>query len=79
MILNLAIWFAIHTVFREVAPVRTLGLSFDAPLLQSVDPWALVLALAAALAIFRFNIGMLKVLTACAVVGVLLFLSGALR
>ena len=26
VILNLAIWFAIHTVFREVTPVRGFGL-----------------------------------------------------
>ena len=31
VVLNLAIWFAIHTVFRETWPVRGLGLSFDAP------------------------------------------------
>ena len=43
VILNLAIWFAIHTVFREVRPVRGYGFAFDAPVLASVDPWALAL------------------------------------
>ena len=37
VILNLAIWFAIHTIFRETAPVRTFPFSFDAPLLASVN------------------------------------------
>jgi chromate transport protein ChrA len=32
VILNLAIWFAIHTIFRETVPVRGYGFSFDAPL-----------------------------------------------
>src|SRR5262249_25824358 len=31
VVLNLAIWFAIHTVFRETVPVRAFPLSFDAP------------------------------------------------
>src|SRR5258707_13670968 len=59
LILNLSIWFALHTVFRETWPVRSFGLSFDMPVLSSVDVPALILAVAAATAIFRFNIGML--------------------
>jgi len=59
VILNLAIWFAIHTIFRETVPVHSYGLSFDAPLPASADPWALALAAAAVLAIFRFKFGML--------------------
>ena len=31
VILNLAVWFALHTVFREVRPVRGYGLRFDTP------------------------------------------------
>src|SRR3989441_383022 len=41
VILNLAIWFAVNTVFRQVQPVRGYGFAFDAPVLSSVDPWAL--------------------------------------
>ena len=62
VILNLAIWFAVHTLFRQVTPVRAFGLAFDAPVLASVDIWALALAVAAAVAIFRFKIGMLTTL-----------------
>ena len=65
VILNLAVWFAVHTVFRQVYPVRSMGLGFDAPILQSVDIWALLLAIAAAVAIFRLKIGMLTTLAAC--------------
>jgi chromate transporter len=77
VILNLAIWFAIHTVFREVRPLRAYGIGFDAPVLASIDPWAFALALAAALAIFRFKVGMIPVLGACSAAGVLLHLAGA--
>jgi len=37
VILNLAIWFAIHTVFRQTQHVQGFGLSFDMPVLASVD------------------------------------------
>src|SRR5215468_2317740 len=77
VVLNLAIWFAIHTVFRQTVPVRTFPLSFDAPVLSSVDGWALVLALAAAIAIFRFKVGMIPTLAACCLAGVVLYFVGA--
>jgi chromate transporter len=78
VILNLAIWFAVHTVFRATFPVQRFGLSFDAPVLTSVDPWALALSVAAAVAIFRFNAGMLQTLAACAAAGVALHFAGLL-
>jgi chromate transporter len=78
VILNLSIWFALHTVFRETLPVRSLGLSFDMPVISSVDIPALVLAMAAATAIFRFDIGMLTVLAGSCVAGVLLRLAGVI-
>jgi chromate transporter len=77
VILNLAIWFAIHTVFRAVQPVRGYGFSFDAPVLASTDPWALALSVAAAVAIFRFNAGMVPTLAACSLAGLVLYLAGA--
>src|SRR6478752_8114964 len=78
VILNLSIWFALHTVFRETSPVRSFGLSFDMPILSSVDIPALILAIAAATAIFRFNMGMLTVLAGSCAAGVLLRLVGVI-
>jgi len=77
VILNLAIWFAIHTVFRETVPVRAFPLSFDAPRLASVDWFALGLSVAAAVAIFRLKAGMIPTLAACCLAGMLLYLLGA--
>jgi chromate transporter len=79
VILNLAIWFAIHTVFREVVALDAYGFSFEAPVLASVDPWALGLSIAAALAIFCLNAGMLQTLAACSAAGIALYLAGAIR
>jgi chromate transporter len=76
VILNLALWFGIHTVFHEVRPVRGYGFDFVAPVWASVDPWALALAVAAAVAIFRFKIGMIPVLAACSLVGIALYVAG---
>jgi chromate transporter len=78
VILNLSIWFALHTLFRQTIPVRSFGLSFDMPVWPSIDVAALILAVAAAAAIFRFNIGMLTVLAGSCVAGVVLRLSGVI-
>jgi chromate transporter len=76
VILNLAIWFAIHTVFRQTAPIRAFPLSFDVPVVASVDVWALALSLAAAVAIFRFKVGMVPTLAASCAAGIALYLAG---
>jgi chromate transporter len=76
VVLNLAIWFAIHTVFRATIPIRTFPFAFDAPNLTSVDPWALALSIAAAVAIFRFKVGMIPTLLGCCGVGLILFFVG---
>ena len=77
VILNLAVWFAVHTIFRQTVPVRTAGLAFDAPVVGSVDVWALVLTIAAAFAIFRFKVGMMTTLAGSCAGGIALHLAGA--
>ena len=79
VILNLAIWFALHTWFRQSQPVRGLVFSFDAPVVASIDPRAVVLSLAAMVAIFRFKAGMIQTLLACSTAGILLHLVGVIR
>jgi chromate transporter len=78
VILNLSIWFALHTLFRQTNPVHGFGFAFDAPVFSSVDVPALVLSIAAAIAIFRFNVGMLVVLAASCITGVLLRAAGVI-
>jgi chromate transporter len=76
VILNLAIWFGIHTIFRDIRPVEWGLLDFDAPLWGSVDLWALLLSGAAAVAMFRFKIGMLPTLAATSIIGIVLYWAG---
>lgn len=76
VILNLAVWFALHVLFRQTVPVRGFGLSFDAPVLGSIDGWALALSLAAAFAVFRSKAGTLWILAGSSIAGVVLHWAG---
>jgi chromate transporter len=72
VIANLAVWFALHALFRTTTPIRVSWLSFDAPILSSLDPWALLLAIVAAIALLRLRLGVLRTLGLCAGVSVVL-------
>ena len=78
VILNLAVWFALHAWFHELRPLRALGLSFDAPVIASVQPWAVALSLVAMIAIFRFKAGMLQTLAGCSLAGLVLYFIGVI-
>jgi len=78
VILNLGLWFAIHTIFAVTIPVRVWPLTFDAPVLSSLNPWALGLSIAAAVAIFRLKWGMIPTLASSCAAGVVLHLVGAI-
>jgi chromate transporter len=71
VILNLAIWFALHTLFAEVRPFARGGLRFDLPVPASLDWPALALCAAALVAVFRFRVGTMWVLAGCAAAGLL--------
>ncbi|MET3710886.1 chromate transporter [Sphingomonas trueperi] len=79
VVLNLAVWFALHTLFRATVPIALGSIRFDAPLLHSIDPAALVLALGAALAIFRMRAGVITTLLGTALAGLALHAIGAIR
>lgn len=59
---ELAIWFAIHTPFRQVPRLGWI----DMPVLSSVNIPAVLLSAGAMIALFRFRIGVLPVLGVCA-------------
>nr|WP_279432732.1 hypothetical protein [Paracoccus alkanivorans] len=62
-------WFGLHVLFGELVTVSGFGMSVDAPVLSSVNVASLVLTLGALIAVFRFKVGMLKVLAACSLAG----------
>lgn len=78
VIANLALWFALHTLFRDHLAVRSLGLRFDAPAPASLDLPALLLAAAAGVALLRLRAGVAPVLAGCALAGLGLHVAGVL-
>jgi chromate transporter len=78
VILNLAVWFAIHTWFAKVRPLGAAGLDMDIPVFSTIDPWAVLLSLAAVAMVFLFRIGMLPTLGASAAAGLALYAAGFL-
>ena len=73
VIANLSLWFALHVLFREL--VRS-GWGLELPVLASLDPRALTLALLAALLLFRFRMGIVAVLAICSAAGLLIGFAG---
>jgi len=69
VILHLATWFALHTLFLVVEPVRLGPLVLDLPVLASWNPAACLLTLGALLAVFRFRIGLAPLLLGGAAAG----------
>jgi len=76
VILNLAIWFALHTLFRQVRPFAAGPIRFDLPIASSLDPWALLLSAVAIFAVLRLKAGTIQTLAATSAAGVALYLAG---
>jgi chromate transporter len=74
VVLNLAVWFALHVLFHELTTVHWLGAKIDVPVLSSINGASLLLTLGALVAVFRFKINMIAVLGACAAIGVVYYL-----
>jgi chromate transporter len=77
VVLNLAVWFALHVGFGTLTPYAFGPLVLLVPDPQSVDGVALAIAAAALVAMLRLRVGMLPTLAASAAVGALLHLATA--
>ena len=69
VILNIALWFALHVVFSRVAETRFGPLRLFVPEWGSIDLAAAALSALALVATFRFRLGMLPVFGVCALLG----------
>lgn len=76
VIVNLAVWFGLHVLFREVGSHQFGPVSLDLPVPVSVDWPSVVLTLAAFIAIFRLKMGAMPVLLGCAGLGMVWTLLG---
>lgn len=79
VILNLAIWFALHTLFAQVDAWHAYRMTLQVPVLNTVNVAALLLSTAAMIALFRFKVGMIATLVGCSIAGVAMHLAGLIR
>jgi chromate transporter len=75
-VLNLAIWFALHLLFREVNTFSSGPLTMAMPTLSSIDWTALGLTILALLAAFKFKVGTTTLLLGAAILGQLCGMAG---
>jgi chromate transporter len=74
VILNLAVWFALHTLVGATAAVVAGPLRLVVPDLATVDLPAVAIFLAAVGALFRFHLGIARTLLLAVGMGVVLHL-----
>lgn len=71
VILNLAVWFGLHVLFREVGTFRLGLVSIAAPAWASIDLIAVALSVIAAICLLRLRLGILGTLAICGTLGLL--------
>lgn len=76
VILNLALWFALHTLFAQVDERHAFGAVLHVPVLATLNVASLVLSIGAMFALFRFKVGMIRTLLGCSAAGILMHLVG---
>lgn len=69
VVLNLAVWFALHVAFETVNEVHIAGMRLMAPVWSSVGVVSVAISAAALVALVRYRAGMLPTLAVSAVVG----------
>ena len=72
VVANLAIWFALHYLFRTTRDQSFGPIHVDLPVLASVDVAAMALSLVGLFAMFRFRLGVFPILGLCAAGGLLI-------
>ena len=71
VVLNLAVWFALHVLFTDVGERHTGPLRWFAPDFTTLDTLAAILAALSAVLLFRTKLGMLGTLGVAALGGLL--------
>lgn len=78
VVLNLAVWFGLRVMFAELGEGMGGVIAAQLPVLDSFDPLASAIMIAALLAISVFRVGMITVLTSCSGLGLALGFAGLL-
>jgi chromate transporter len=69
VVLNLAVWFAIHTIFGSTHDLHALGAHIIVPDWGSISIPTTIIAALAMLMLFRLRLGMMKTIGICALLG----------
>jgi chromate transporter len=70
VILNLAVWFALHVVFAHVDESHRMGVRLLQPDLSTANPGAALIAAGAFVALFKLRWGMIRTLIVAAAIGI---------
>ncbi|MDP9378481.1 MAG: chromate transporter, partial [Actinomycetota bacterium] len=71
VIANLALYFALHTLFADTREETWGPISIELPELATLRPVSAVIAIVAGVLIFKLNWSVLRTLAACAFLGLL--------
>lgn len=74
VVLNLSVWFSVHTLFGSVDELHTLGLRLLVPDWSTLDVASAAIAIAAFVALLRFKLGMIPTLAGSVVLGTIYYL-----
>jgi chromate transporter len=72
VIANLAVWFALRVLFEAVREVPIGPVTLEVPVAASLDPVAALLAMLAAVCLFRMKVGVVRTLGIAALAGLVL-------
>ena len=74
VILNLAVWFSLHTLFASITETHWNGVRLLIPDFATLDVMSLVIAVGAFVALLKFKLNMMITLFGSALVGLIYFL-----
>lgn len=74
VVVSLALWFSIHTLFEAVSLRRFVGAAVEWPVLASLQIPSLLLTLVAAVLAFRLRVSVFSILAVTGSLGMLSFL-----
>lgn len=70
VVLNLAVWFALHTVFGSLRDAHFFGVHLQIPVWTTINVPSLFITAFAMLAIFRFKLSVIKTIACSAMLGI---------
>ena len=73
VILNLGIWFSMNTLFTEVVEKYHFGIRILTPVVETLEPGALLITVIALTVHFVFRWGMMKTLLSCVTAGMIYY------